>query len=193
MFVACQAMVVVCIILLIPAISMREIGEAVEEYQRRIINKEAAENYFVMGDKSNKGNILRNQHHLHGKQEEDETFKETFGHPDERTPIKGTKTLNTYKRGIIDKEAAENYYVMGDTENEQNEHNSLNEARTSLIKISVQAPAYGLTSLTLFWILFGILTGQVIRTVLNKHHPQPQFCPIPPTPCKCLGNHINHV
>ena len=52
-------------------------------------------------------------------------------------------------------EAAENYYVMGDTESEQNEHNSLNEARTSLIKISVQAPAYGLTSLTLFWILFG--------------------------------------
>ena len=52
-------------------------------------------------------------------------------------------------------EAAENYYVMGDTENEQNEHNSRNEGRTGLIKISVQAPLYDLTSLTLFWIMFG--------------------------------------
>merc|ERR1719318_1317931 len=75
--------------------------------------------------------------------------------------------LNDYQRKIMNKEAAENYFIMTDKETEHNPR----FVRIKATESTSVASTYTYF-LTLLWVVFGILIGQVIRDAYSQYKDQ---------------------
>merc|ERR1719318_735792 len=75
--------------------------------------------------------------------------------------------LNDYQRKIINKEAAENYFIMTDKETKHNPR----FVRIKATESTSVASTYTYF-LTLLWVVFGILIGQVIRDAFSQYRDQ---------------------
>merc|ERR1719318_1012500 len=80
----------------------------------------------------------------------------------------GESRLEDYQRKIINKEAVENYFIMKDNGYKYNPR-FVGIKATKITSIASTSYSY---FLTLLWVVFGLLIGQVIREVFSQYRDQ---------------------